>query len=881
MPEHPLSSYRAKRRLEATPEPGGTVAPGGGHLFVVHKHAARRLHFDLRLEMDGVLRSWAVPKGPSYDPNDKRLAVHVEDHPVEYGDFEGMIPEGNYGAGAVIVWDRGSWTPVGDPNEGLAKGKLLFRLDGHKLHGMWTLVKLKKGEKEWLLIKERDSYVTPGGREVPEGSVLSGVTVEDMKARTNLAAPVLKALERVKALKREITADKVDLMLAEVAEKPFTRDGWLFELKLDGYRLLAERRKGQVVLLTRNHNDATVTFPEIAKSVAAMPFDSLIFDGEVVALDQTGRPSFQGLQQRGRLRRPIEVQRAAIEQPVVYYVFDLLAFGPYDLRPLPLEARKEILKQVVPEAGAIRYVDHIEREGEQAFAEAERMGLEGLVAKKADAPYKGGRSANWLKLRAAKSDDFVVVGFTAPKGSRAGLGALHLAQYLDGVLTYSGRAGSGLTDKDLTGIREHLERKKRKTPPCEKVPAEAKNDSTWVEPELVCEVRFTEWTDEGLLRHPVFLRWRDDKKPEECIGTAKLRSGGMAELSNDEPKKGRKAKAEPPSRQSAKATKGPAAEPPTRDRATLGSATARPGSEGVLQGRAVPLQLTNLKKVFWPAEGYTKGDLIEYYRGISPWLLRYLRDRPVVLTRFPDGIEGKSFYQKDAPDFIPDWIRTVPIWSEDTGRDIKYFVCDDLDSLLYVANMGAIPLHLWLSSAGSLERPDWCVMDLDPKEAPFSDVIKVARLLHERCEAAGVPNYVKTTGKTGLHVMIPLGKQLTWEMSRGLGELLARVVMRELGDITTIIRHIRSRGTKVYLDYMQNRHGQLIVAPYAVRPLPGATVSMPLEWKEVNNKLDPTKFTIRTAIERMQKLGHDPVAPVLTEVPDLGKALERLSSGSD
>ncbi len=362
--------------------------------------------------------------------------------------------------------------------------------------------------------------------------MLSGVTVEDMKARTDLAAPVLKALERVKALKREITADKVDLMLAEVAEKPFTRDGWLFELKLDGYRLLAERRKGQVVLLTRNHNDATVTFPEIAKSVAAMPFDSLIFDGEVVALDPTGRPSFQGLQQRGRLRRPLEVQRAAIEQPVVYFVFDLLAFGPYDLRPLPLEARKEILKQVVPEVGAIRYVDHVEREGERAFAEAERMGLEGLVAKKADAPYKGGRSGNWLKLRAAKSDDFVVVGFTAPKGSRAGLGALHLAQYVDGALTYSGRAGSGLTDKDLTGIREHLEQKKRKTPPCEKVPTEAKKDSTWVEPELVCEVRFTEWTDEGLLRHPVFLRWRDDKKPEECIGTrqmAEWRNGGIIE----------------------------------------------------------------------------------------------------------------------------------------------------------------------------------------------------------------------------------------------------------------------------------------------------------------------------------------------------------------
>jgi bifunctional non-homologous end joining protein LigD len=326
----------------------------------------------------------------------------------------------------------------------------------------------------------------------------------------------------------------------------------------------------------------------------------------------------------------------------------------------------------------------------------------------------------------------------------------------------------------------------------------------------------------------------------------------VAESTDRQPKKGRKAKADPPS------TK--AAEPPSR--------------------RAVPLQLTNLKKVFWPAEGYTKGDLLEYYRGISPWLLPYLHNRPVVLTRFPDGIEGKSFYQKDAPDFVPDWIRTVPIWSEDTGRDIKYFVCDDLDSLLYIVNMGAIPLHLWLSRAGSLERPDWCVMDLDPKEAPFSDVIKVARLLHERCEAAGLPNYVKTTGKTGLHVMIPLGGQLTWEMSRGLGELLARVVLRELGDITTIVRHIRSRGTKVYLDYMQNRHGQLIVAPYAVRPLPGATVSMPLEWKEVNGKLDPTKFTIRTAIERMQKLGHDPVAPILTESPDLGKALEQLAGQS-
>ena len=397
-----------------------------------------------------------------------------------------------------------------------------------------------------------------------------------------------------------------------------------------------------------------------------------------------------------------------------------------------------------------------------------------------------------------------MVGFTAPKGSRAGLGALHLAQYVDRKLSIVAGSGSGLTDKELGALRKELEERKRKTPPCERVPADAKG-STWVEPELVCEVRFTEWTDEGLLRQPVFLRWRDDKQPEECVGTAKGREDGKAESGNggtaERRKGGKKGASKAQSHRRGLRPFRLAAEPPCR--------LPRP-----------PLQLTNLKKIFWPAERYTKGDLIEYYRGISPWLLPYLRNRPVVLTRYPDGIEGKSFYQKDAPDFAPDWMRTVPIWSEDTGRDISYFVCDDLDSLLYIVNLGAIPAPPLAERAGSLERPDWCVMDLDPKEAPFSDVIKVARLLHELCDGAGLPNYVKTTGKTGLHIMIPLGGQCTWEMSRSLGELLARVVMRELGDITTITRQISERGTKVYLDYLQNRHGQLIVL--AVRGPPAA-----------------------------------------------------------
>jgi bifunctional non-homologous end joining protein LigD len=378
--------------------------------------------------------------------------------------------------------------------------------------------------------------------------------------------------------------------------------------------------------------------------------------------------------------------------------------------------------------------------------------------------------------------------------------------------------------------------------------------STWVEPELVAEVKFTEWTDEGLLRHPVFVRFRDDKGVKDCVRQGWGQGGQGGQDGQDGQT------AEPPSRRTADQVRRSATEPPNRR-------TAEPPT----------VTFSNLKKVFWPAEGYTKGDLIEYYRAIGPWLLPYLRDRPLVLTRYPDGIEGKSFYQKDAPEFAPEWMRTVPIWSEDTQREIRYFVCDSLEALLYIANMGSIPLHLWASRVESLELPDWCVLDLDPKEAPFSDVVKVARAIHELCEEVDLPNFVKTTGKTGLHILLPLGRQCTYEQSRTLGELLARLVIRQLPEITTITRVIQKRGPKVYLDYLQNRRGQTIVAPFSVRPLPGATVSMPLEWKEVNAKLDVTRYTIRSALPRMSKLKRDPMAPVLAEAPDLVSVLERLA----
>jgi bifunctional non-homologous end joining protein LigD len=857
-----LSTYRAKRSPDSSPEPVGTVSPVPGRLFVVHKHAARQLHWDLRIEMDGVLRSWAVPKGPSYDVNDKRLAVRVEDHPLEYGDFEGIIPAGNYGAGGIIVWDRGEWVPLEDWREGLEKGKLLFELKGYKLHGKWTLVKIKKSEKDWLLIKERDAYVRQPGDVFPEQSVLSGLTVEEVKSGQTHASTVRKALQELDVPRTRLDPKTTHVMLAEQSDEAFTRDGWLFELKLDGYRLLVCKRGGEALLLTRNGNDYTEVFPEIARAVQALPLDSCIIDGEVVVLDGSGIPRFSLLQQRGRISSPLDIKRAAVELPAAFFVFDLLSFEDFDLRSLPLTRRKELLAELIPKIGAVRYLDHIPREGEAFLEQVTALGLEGIIAKKADAPYRGGRTDKWLKIKAEKTGDFVVVGYTEPNGTRQGFGALQLADYVNGALVYAGRAGTGFNDSLLRELRAMLDPIVRRDPPCDgpvlEPGAEPRGSdeipetktTTWTEPVHVVEVRFREWTPDGVLRHPAFLRLRTDKRPHDCE-----RQGWLA-------------KAAPPPR---------AAEPDERTTAPITIEAPIPEPPPPPRQPPKTITISNPAKVFWPAEKYTKGDLIGYYKSISTWILPYLRNRPVVMTRFPDGIDGKSFYQKDAPEFAPDWIRTIPIWSNDTQRDIRYFVCDDEDSLVYIANLGAIPLHIWASRVGSLELPDWCVIDLDPKEAPFSDVIRCAQVLHRICESAGLPNYVKTTGKTGLHIMVPLGRQMTYAQSRTLGELLARLVIRELGDIATITRHVTKRGDKVYLDYLQNRHGQLIVAPFIVRPLPGATVSMPLTWDEVDLSLDPRNFTIRTALDRMEKRGEDPMLPVLTEAPDLAAVLARLA----
>lgn len=855
-PADRLERYRGKRVPGATPEPGvGPVgAPdvdadaAGGGLFVIHQHDASRLHWDLRLELGGSLASWAVPKGPSLDPAEKRLAVHVEDHPLEYVDFEDVIPEGNYGAGAMIIWDRGTWSALEDPVAGLESGKLLFELRGYKLRGVWTLVKIKRAENEWLMIRET-RHMSAAEREaapeadatISQASVLSGLTVTELGEGVERSAEFARRLEKLEAPARPVRAERLGIMLARAVDEPFSDPDWMFELKLDGYRMLAAKTGPGVRLLTRNGNDATRSFPELARAIKALPISDAVIDGEVVMHDPAGRPDFQRLQNRARLRRAVDVKGASLRRPATFYAFDLPGLCGHDLRGLPVERRKALLRDLLPPAGPLRYVNDFREQGEALYEQVVGLGLEGIVGKRLGSPYRKGRSDAWRKVRVERTADLVIVGFTAPKGSRSGFGALHLAGLDDGELRYAGRVGTGFTDAELAALRDALAPLATGASPAVGSPKDA--DSTWVEPVCVAEVRYLEWTNDGLLRHPVFVRLRDDKEPGQCAFPED--ASGVPSAARGEDEDGHDFEAD-----AAADSEEPALQLPT---------------------------LSNPEKIFWPDEGYTKRDLYEYYRAVAPWLLPYLADRPLVLTRYPDGIDGKSFYQKNAPVSTPEWIRTVNVASESSDKEIDYFVCDDEASLLYLANLGSIPLHVWASRVDSLDRPDWCILDLDPKGAPFSDVVEIAKFLHRLCDEIELPNYVKTSGSSGLHVLIPLGRVFTYEQSRTLGELLARVVVEEMPGVATIARALDEREGKVYVDFLQNRRGQLLVAPYSVRPVAGAWVSAPLRWREVNGSLRLDKFTIRSMPRRLARMSEDPLLDVLETEPDLFGALGRLA----
>ena len=856
-----LEAYRAKRDASQTPEPFGGLGLRDDpdwtkpRLFVVQKHAARRLHYDFRLEWRGTLISWAIPQGPSTDVAEKRLAVMVEDHPVEYADFEGIIPKGNYGAGEVIVWDKGVWIPVEDPDAGFEKGKLLFELRGFKLHGRFTLVRTKRQgqaeSKEWLLIKKPDAYAgADGARHLSPESIYSGLTLEEIQEGSTKAATLRERLARLGTPHGRVDGS-AEFMLAEDAKEPFSDPNFLFELKYDGYRLLVVVDQGKCELIYRRGSRATDLYPEIAKAAALLPFSRLVLDGELVCLDDAARPSFSRLQRRSQLRRTVDVAAAAVRLPATLQTFDIHSFEDFALRSAPLVQRKSILKDVLPRAGPLRYVDHIPGEGGLFFAEVSRMGLEGVVAKRMDSPYRAGRQPSWLKLKTDRTADFIVVGMTPPEGSRTGFGALHLAAYAraDSAgeeaarsgprLEYVGRVGSGFSEDQLVNFGARLSKDSVHEPACA-IP-DAGSDHVFVVPRHVVEVRFKSLSRDHLLRQPVFLRWRDDKAPEECLRPGEEADAAMERLE--------------------------AVEAPV-----------------VVVDKTV--RFTNLTKVFWPPSeanetAYTKGDLIEYYKAVAPWFLPYLADRPITLTRYPDGINGKSFFQKDAPPFIPGWMRTERLWSEDTGKELDLIIGGDrhqgdLETLLFIANLGTIVLHAWNARVSDPAKPDWIILDLDPKEAPFDHVIELAQAAKSLSDELGLPSFVKTTGSSGLHVLLPTGGALTHEQCKTFAELLARVMVTRREKIATIVRTPQLRGGRVYIDFLQNGHGKLLVAPFSARPLPGAPVSMPLQWSEVREGLTPRQFTIKNAVPRLKQLEQDPLLGVLEARPDLLGALEKL-----
>ena len=828
-----LKHYRAKRDPGRTPEPFGADAepralpPDAPRLFVVQQHAARNLHWDLRLEIDGVLVSFAVPRGPSLDPAQKRLAVQTEDHPLEYADFEGVIPAGNYGAGAMIVWDCGTYRSVDGvaPADGLAKGKLDLALDGHKLRGRFALVRTggrSKPGREWLLFtKERGFEPQDIAERAPE-SVFSGLAVRELAGGASRDAELRELAERAGAKPARLDAAKLRPMLAGTRERAFSREGWLFELKYDGVRAIAEAGRGTARLFARTGGERTRLYPELAVALAHLPVEHAILDGEIVALDERGRARFERIQRRFTQSDAAQVEALRRELPVVYYAFDCLEVDGFDLRRLPLAARKQLLAALVPPRGPIRLADHVSGDGVALFEAARAHGIEGVIAKQGDSAYAAGeRSKRWLKIKVPRSECFVVAGVSPGQGSRKSLGSLMLGGLRDGELVYVGNVGSGLTARAIDALLPELAAKRRAKPAVVGLPEPLPRGSWFVAPERVVEVRFTETTSTGMLRHPVFLGVRDDVAARAC----------------DAPR-------------AAPGERDPA---PRRARHASGAAPEPRSSSSPSEPE---LKLTRLDKVFWPVEGYTKGDLLTYYERVWPWLAPYLKDRPVVLTRYPDGIEGKSFYQKNAPEFTPAWARRETI----DGTD--YFVCNDLRTLLYVINSGAIPLHVWSARLASIDRPDWLILDLDPKEAPFAHVVALARLLHEMLSEAQAAHFVKTSGQAGMHVVLPLGAALSHDEAKNVAEAVARVVVSERPDIATVTRPVAARGDKVYVDFLQNGRGKLIAAPLSVRPRPRAPVSMPLRWAQVSARLDPARWNIASAPRQLAAKG-DPFAGVL------------------
>ncbi|HEX2111073.1 MAG TPA: DNA ligase D [Gaiellaceae bacterium] len=770
-----LEEYERRRNRRRTPEPfGGRASQKKEPIFVVQRHDARRLHYDFRLERGGALASWAVPKGIPLEPGERHLAVHVEDHPLEYATFEGEIPKGEYGAGTVEIWDSGTYELVEEKRD----GGLTVRLDGSRLRGLYSLVpaRLDGDPKNWLILKKRDDTV-----------------------------------RRTDAPRREYAP-----MLATLAEDVPTGQGWTFEVKWDGYRAIAYVRGGETTLKSRRDQDLTERFGPVAREIAkAVKTPHCVLDGEVCALDERGRTSFSAMQRGGH--------------PLVYYAFDLLELEGEPLLGLPLTERRARLDELLDRRNAVVRLSETFDDGPALVEAASEQGFEGVIAKRASSRYEPGRrSRDWLKLKAIQQQEFLIAGYTRGKGRRErSFGSLVLAVRRGGDLVWVGNCGTGFDEGEIDRLLRRLRPLERETPPFRvppKMPRVRKGEVVWVEPTLVCQVGFAEWTHDGHLRAPRYLGLREDKDPEDVR-------------------------------------------------------REQPATTEIRKGRHV-LRLSNLDKVFWPGERITKGDLLEYYRAIAPVVVPHLRDRPFTMKRYPDGIEGEHFFQKDAPEHMPEWIRTVAV--EVTTRDrprkrrrIRAPLVNDELALLWMVNMGCIDLNCWYSRVDKPDRPDFVLFDLDPSpDVGFRETVQVALLVKELLDALALESYPKTSGSEGIHVLVPVSRRHTYADTREFAEIVAGALAGAHPKlVTTEWSKAKRRG--VLVDANQNGEGKTIASVYSVRPRPGAPLSTPLRWSEVTEDLDPLAFTTEVVLARVERDG-DLYAPVLRGRQSLTAALDAL-----
>ncbi|MEJ5961036.1 DNA ligase D [Pedobacter immunditicola] len=872
-----LEKYVAKRDFTKTAEPkAGKSKDKGKLMFVIQKHDASRLHYDFRLEMEGVLKSWAVPKGPSLDPKVKRLAMMVEDHPFDYRNFEGIIPKGEYGGGTVIVWDEGTYEPIEEIKgkkaqekhllEQLKSGSLKIRLYGEKLQGEFALVKTHgMGENGWLLIKHKDEYASAKDITKKDKSVLSGKTIEMVEKtsekvwkeggeqtikKTKKAAPVKIAepaeeVEQAKEPENE-TADAKSLlkkapksafpktlkpMLATLVDAPFDDPDWQYEVKWDGYRALALLNKGTVELLSRNNKSFDEKFYPIHQAMSELKMNA-VFDGEILVLDEKGRSNFSDLQN----------WRSEADGELVFYVFDLLWYEGKNLMDLSLNERQAILKDILPtDDDRLRLSKVFKANGMDFFRAAERMGLEGIIAKKCSSTYSpNNRSKEWLKIKVSKRQEVIIGGFTKNEDTVKQFSSLLLGVYDQGAFTYVGKVGTGFSvkvQKEMMAQFEPLITDKspfETEPDVNKAsrfrPNPPKAKATWLKPELVCEVAFSEVTSDGVFRHPSFQGMREDKNAKEVTReTPEPTAEIVAEEHHEEVIK-------PPKAAQRKTLLNPKDE--TQVRKVCGH----------------ELKFTNLSKVYWPEDKVTKRDMFNFYYQVADFILPYLKDRPMSLNRFPGGIHGSSFYQKDVKDKAPDWAKTFPYTTSD-GEEKEYLVGDDEATLLWMASLGCIEMNPWFSRVQSPDNPDYCVIDLDPDKNTFDQVIEAAQEVKKVLDAIEVPCYCKTSGSTGIHIYIPLAAKYTYDQSQLFARIIVNIVHKNIPDYTSLERMIANRKGKMYLDFLQNRPGATIAGPYSLRPKVGATVSMPLHWEEVKPGLKMTDFTIFNAMDRLKVEG--------------------------